>query len=71
VARLEQLALEQEAPRHVVGGALDRHRVALARRAVLPEVGHAMGLGELLAGADRGEQGAVADEVGIAADRAR
>ena len=66
---LEQLALEQEAARDVVGGALDRHRVALARRAQSPAPGSREASRRVLPAADRRQQRAVADEVRVAADR--
>src|SRR3954452_19403371 len=68
-AALEQLRLEQEAARDVVGGALDRHRVALALGAPVGELLEARGLVRVLAAADRREQRAVADQVRVAADR--
>src|SRR5215218_4596198 len=51
-AALEQLGLEQEAARHVVGGALDRHGVALALRAPLARLLHPRQLRTVLAAAD-------------------
>src|SRR4051794_10068354 len=68
-AALEQLGLEQEAPGDVVGGALDRHRVALALGAPPPRLLHPRGLRAVLAAPDGGQQGPVADEVRVAADR--
>src|SRR6185312_10255978 len=68
-ALLEQLALEQERARDVVGGALDAHRVALARRAPVAGARQAGRSRGLLPAADGAQQRAVADEVGVAADR--
>ncbi len=65
------LALEQEAARHAVGVALDRQRVALARRRPQPRVLEPVGARRLLARALGGEQRAVAHEVGVAADGRR
>ena len=53
----------------VVGVALDRHRVALAFGGPRAELCQLAGPRRALAAADRREQRAVADEVGIAADR--
>ena len=68
-AALEQLGLEQEAARDGVAAPLDRHRVALAHRAPLARGLHVRGPRRVLAGADRGQQRAVADQVRVAADR--
>ena len=69
-AALEQLGLEHEAARDVVGGALDRHRVALALRAPRrPPPRAARRAARSSPAADRRQQRAVADEVGVAADR--
>src|SRR6185503_7658469 len=54
-AALEQLALEQERARHVVGRALDAHRVALARRAPVAGARQLRGARRLLAAAHRAQ----------------
>src|SRR4051794_30044423 len=68
-AALEQLGLEQEAARDVVGRALDRHRVALALGAPLARLLHPRRLRTVLAAAHGREQRTVADKVRIAPDR--
>ena len=67
-AALVEHALEREAARHVVGVALDHHRLALAFGAPRAELAHVLGARRVLAAAERGEQRAVADDVGVAAD---
>ena len=66
---LTALALEREAARDVVGGALDLDRLALALGGPGAELAELAGVAARLAAADGGEQRAVADEVGVAADR--
>ena len=61
--------LEVEARRHVVGVALDHHRLALALRAPHAQLGELAATRRRLPPADRREQRTMADEVRIATDR--
>src|SRR3954469_18717689 len=68
---LEEQALQQERVGDVVGRALDLHRVALTPGGPLGGLLERVGPRGVLAAADRAEQRAMADEVGIAPDRRR
>ena len=68
-AALVQRPLQREAARDVIRVALDLHRITLAIGGPLGQLPDARGARSGLAPADGGQQRAVADEIGVAADR--